>query len=225
MTEPPVPPPPPGPDFGTFERRCPKCRQLVGEDFWCPECSSSRPTFIFCALLILVTALAANSSQVLLSATAAKAASLLGLSGVGLYGLYALLSHQSKWRALVRENPALIAARADEKQARLAQRSWLTAPSESPLAGPPCPVCRSVLDGQGWCFKCAKRRQNQMLIGISIGGMALGAGACSLGFVPSPGPLASVLPYLGQCLFVGVPLACFLVSARKPRRPKRSSDE
>jgi len=225
MTEPPFPSPPPGPDFGTFERRCPKCRQLVGQDFWCPDCSSSRPTFIFCGLLILVTALAANSSQVLLSATAAKAASLLALSGVGIYGLYALLSHRAKWLALVRDNPALITARTLEKQLRLAQRDRLPFVVATPPAGPACPRCRSVLDGQGWCLTCAKRRQTTLLVAVAGASMFLGYGTCSLSYAAPVGRLASVLPGVGTFLFLGVPFICFLIGARKPRRPNGRPDE
>lgn len=219
------PNPPPGPDFASFERRCPKCRQLVGDDFWCPECSSARPTFIFTGLLVATSVLAACANDLMRSATAAKAATLICLSGVGFYGLWAVLSHRARWRALVKDNPALVAARANEKQARLAQRDRLSGFAPVPPGGPACPRCRSVLDGQGWCFKCAKRRQNQLLIGVSVGSMVIGTGACSLAFAPSPGPLERVLGYLGPILFVGVPFACFLLSARRPRRAGRNPDE
>lgn len=221
----PPPAPPPGPDFASFERRCPKCRQLVGDDFWCPECSSAKPTFVFTGLFLAVGVLGAYAQDLMRSAAAVKAAMVFGLSGVCLYGLYALLAHRARWRALVQDNPALVAERIREKQERLARRDQFLGFAPAPPDGPVCPCCRSVLDGQGWCFRCAKRRQNQLLVGVSLGSMVLGTGACSLAYAPSQGPLERVLGYLGPILFVGVPFVCFLLSARRPRRAERKHDE
>lgn len=220
------PPTLPEADYSHLHHRCPKCRQVVADDGYCPDCDLKKLTYTVLGVVgfLLVGMSLFSALPPIIGSVTVTALYNIGVSACVVVAVVGIVLYESRKRASEKRFPQVTANRKLEWQARTAVRAYEMTSPPVVLGKKQCPTCGNPLDDTDWCWKCAKKRQSRttlMLMTIP----AIGFGACVGGtFAQGLPAWMSSLPVVGMVLMgVGslVALVHGIVTASKIDKRRR----